>query len=54
MAYQTSPNDEGRVTVIVAVREWPNEEQEQRMAERAKLLMDEFWSQMIPRKKRSD
>jgi len=23
---QTSPNDEGRVTDIVAVREWPNEE----------------------------
>jgi hypothetical protein len=51
---QTSPNDEGRVTDIVAVREWPNEEKEQRTAERAKLLMGEFWSQMFPRKKRSD
>jgi hypothetical protein len=37
-----------------AAPEWPNEEQEQRKAERAKLVMDEFWSQMIPRKKRSD
>jgi len=36
------------------IREWPNEEQEQRTAERAKLFMNEFCSQMIPRKKRSD
>jgi hypothetical protein len=53
LTYQTSPNDEGRVTVIIAVREWPYEEQKQRTADRAKLLMDEFWSQMFPRK-RSD
>jgi hypothetical protein len=54
MAYQTSPNDEGRLAVIVAVREWPYEEREQRMAERVKLLLDEFWSLMFLRKKRSD
>jgi hypothetical protein len=27
LIYQTPPNDEGRATVIIAVREWPYEGQ---------------------------
>jgi uncharacterized protein DUF664 len=37
LTYQTPPNDEGRITVIVGVRAWPYDGQEQRTAGRAKL-----------------
>jgi hypothetical protein len=47
------PTDTGIVTVIVCVREWPDEEMRKRLQDQADLLMHEFWSQMIPRK-RSD
>lgn len=41
---QTEPDDEDRVMVVVVVRETPSSEKEQRMAERARLLMNEAWS----------
>lgn len=42
------PDNENRVTVIVALREAPNAEEEQRMTERARLLMDNFWAKHLP------
>jgi hypothetical protein len=46
--FQTRPNDENRVAVIVAVREAPNAEDDQRMQERARLLMNDYWSKQFP------
>jgi hypothetical protein len=46
--FQTQPNDENRVAVIVAVREAPSAEDEQRMQERARLLMNSYWSEQFP------
>jgi hypothetical protein len=44
---QSEPDDENRVTVIVAVREAPNAEEGERMMERARLLLDDFWSRSL-------
>jgi hypothetical protein len=46
--HQALPDDENRVTVIVAVRDYPNEEERQRMSERARLLIDSMWPSPIP------
>lgn len=46
--HQARPDNENRVTVIVALREAPNAEEEQRMTERARLLMDNFWAKHLP------
>jgi hypothetical protein len=46
--FQSRPNDEDRVAVIVAVREAPNAEDAQRMQERARLLINEQWSKLFP------
>lgn len=48
LTHQTRPDEENRVKVIVAVRESPNEEDRQRMEERARLLMDDYWSRHPP------
>jgi hypothetical protein len=45
---QTEPSDEGRVTVIVVVREWPDEEMRKRLMDRGRLLMSKFWSEILP------
>jgi len=46
--HQGRPDDENRVTVIVALREAPSAEEGQRMTERARLLMNDFWSKQLP------
>ena len=46
--FQGQPDEENRVVVIVAVREPPNAEENQRMQERARLLMDNYWSRHLP------
>jgi hypothetical protein len=46
--FQSQPNDENRVTVIVALRQPPNAEDGERMMERTRLLLDDFWSQQFP------
>jgi hypothetical protein len=48
ITHQAQPDDENRVTVIVAVRESPSEEDHQRMEERSRLLMDDYWSKHLP------
>jgi hypothetical protein len=45
---QSAPNDEGRVTVIVAVRVPPSQEDSDRMQERARLLMNRAYSDLMP------
>ena len=45
---QSVPNDEGRVTVIVAVRVPPSQEDNDRMQERARLLMNRAYSDLMP------
>jgi hypothetical protein len=45
---QAESDDEDRVTVIVAVREAPNAEEGERMRDRSLLLMDDFWSKILP------
>jgi hypothetical protein len=45
---QTAPNDEDRVVVVVCVREWPSQEVEDRLTERARILMSEAWSKILP------
>jgi hypothetical protein len=45
---QAERDDEDRVTVVVAVREAPNAEERARMADRSLLLMDDFWSKILP------
>ncbi len=47
MTHQTSPDNEGRVLVIVAVREWPSEEDHQRMLARGALLMNEVVKKLL-------
>jgi hypothetical protein len=44
---QAERDDEDRVTVVVAVREAPNAEEQARMADRSRLLMDDFWSRIL-------
>ncbi len=46
--HQGRPDEENRVTVIVVLRAAPNAEEDQRMTERARLLMDDFWSKQLP------
>jgi len=46
--FQSQPDKEDRVAVIVAVRESPSEEDHQRMQERARLLMNDYWSKQFP------
>lgn len=46
--HQTAPNDENRVVVIVAVREGPSKEDDERMNQRALLLMNNLWSPLLP------
>jgi hypothetical protein len=48
VTFQSDPDDEERVTVIVAVREAPTAEDEERMRERSLLLMNDFWSKLLP------
>jgi hypothetical protein len=48
ITFQSRPNDENRVAVIVAVREAPNAQDDQRMQERARLLMNDYWSKQFP------
>ena len=45
---QSEPDGENRVTIIVAVREAPNAEEDERMQERARLLMEDAWSGLLP------
>jgi hypothetical protein len=45
---QSAPSDEGRVTVIVAVRVPPSQEDNDRMQERARLLMNRAYSDLMP------
>jgi hypothetical protein len=49
MTHQTDPNSEGRVLVIVAVRDWPSEEERERMLERGALLMNEAFKSLWPK-----
>ncbi len=46
--FQNQPDKENQVSVLVAVREAPSAEEGQRMMERARLLMDDFWSKADP------
>ena len=48
--FRSQPTDQGRVAVLVMLREWPDEEMRERLGERARLLMDEAFSKLIPRK----
>jgi hypothetical protein len=48
--FRSQPTDEGRVVVVVMLREWPDEEIRERLGERARLLMDEAFSKPNPRK----
>ena len=45
---QSAPDDEDRVTVIVAVRVPPTQEDNERMQERARLLMNRAYSDLMP------
>jgi hypothetical protein len=45
---QSEPNEENRVVVIVAVREPPSKEDNERMQERSRLLMDRAFSDLMP------
>jgi len=45
---QTAPDDEDRVVVVVCVREWPSQEVEDRLTERARIIMSEVWSKILP------
>ena len=49
MTHATEPNDEGRVTVVVAVREWPDPEERARLEERAILLMNRYMADLRAR-----
>ncbi len=44
---QAERDDEDRVTVVVAVREALNAGEQARMADRSRLLMDDFWSKIL-------
>ena len=52
--FRSQPTDQGRVAVVVMLREWPDEEMRERLGERARLLMDEAFSKLIPRKNPPD
>ena len=39
---QLEPDDENRVLVFVVVREWPSQEERERLGERAALLMEQL------------
>jgi hypothetical protein len=41
--FRSQPTDQGRVAVVVMLREWPDEEMRERLGGRARLLMDEAW-----------
>jgi hypothetical protein len=45
---QSAPNDEDRVTVVVAVRVPPSQEDHERMQERERLLMNRAYSDLMP------
>jgi hypothetical protein len=45
---QSAPNDENRVTVVIAVREPPSQEDHERMQERERLLMNRAYSDLMP------
>jgi hypothetical protein len=45
---QSAPSEDNRVTVVVAVREPPSQEDHERMQERARLLMDRAYSDLMP------
>jgi hypothetical protein len=45
---QSAPSEENRVTVVVAVREPPSQEDHERMQARARLLMDRAYSDLMP------
>jgi hypothetical protein len=47
--FQAEPDEENRVKVIVAVRKAPSAEEDKRMEDRARMLMDDFWSEHLPR-----
>lgn len=51
---QTQPNDEGRLVVAVIVHEWPDEEMRGRLEDRGRLLMDRFFDEIMPPKRRPD
>ncbi|WP_328420592.1 hypothetical protein OG470_03235 [Micromonospora sp. NBC_00389] len=46
--FQSDADDEGRVVVIVAVREAPDAEDDRRMTDRGMLLMNDLWSRLLP------
>jgi len=52
MTHQTEPNEEGRAVVAVVVREWPNQEERDRLEERGRLIMDHAWPETLPRHQR--
>jgi hypothetical protein len=43
MTHQSEPSEEGRVVLAVVVREWPNQEERDRLEERGRLIMDHAW-----------
>jgi hypothetical protein len=43
ITHQTPPNDEDRVVVVVCLREAPNEEEDRRMRDRARVLLEEIF-----------
>ena len=45
---QSAPDDGGRVTVVVAVREPPSQEDHDRLQERARLLMNRAYTDLMP------
>jgi hypothetical protein len=45
---QSAPDAEDRVTVVVAVREPPSQEDHERLQERARLLMNRSFSDLMP------
>jgi hypothetical protein len=49
MTHQSDPSrrEDGRVVVIVAVRETPNHEDGERMKERSRLLMDQAFEKLF-------
>jgi hypothetical protein len=48
MTHQTELSEEGRVVVAVVVREWPNQEEHDRLEERGRLIMDHAWPEILP------
>jgi hypothetical protein len=50
--FQSQPNDEGRLVVVVMIREWPDEEMRSRIGQRDRLLMNQMFRQISPPKER--